>query len=113
MVLVGETISSFDFALAPARAAGTGAGTGPQHCASISQSRGLSISEKHPYRVIRKTPESGVGDDAYSVAGGGVVTLSVKKGAAFIIIFVQVPNASPEQTKALERKVALKLVEKL
>ena len=57
--------------------------------------------------------KSGVGDDAYSVAGSGVVTLSVKKGAAFIIIFVQVPNASPEQTKALERKVALKLVEKL
>jgi hypothetical protein len=47
------------------------------------------------------------------VDGGGVVTLSVKKGAAFVIIFVQLPITSPEQTVALERKVGLKLVEKI
>jgi hypothetical protein len=58
-----------------------------------------------------------MGDDAYNVVTlsvkKGVVTLSVKKGAAFVIIFVQVPNASPEQTKAVEKKIALKLLEKL
>lgn len=79
---------------------------------NFTKSRSFDIG-KTPLSGYTKTAESGVGDDAYSVAGSGVVTLSVKKGAAFIIIFVQVPNASPEQTKALERKVALKLVEKL
>jgi hypothetical protein len=79
---------------------------------NFTKSRSFDIG-KTPLAGYTKTPESGVGDDAYSVVGGGVVTLSVKKGAAFIIVFVQIPNASPEQTTALERKVALKLVEKL
>jgi hypothetical protein len=66
-----------------------------------------------PISGYTKVPESGIGDDAYSVVGGGVVTLSVKKGSAVIIIFVNIPKTSPEQTKAVERKVALKLAEKL
>ena len=79
---------------------------------NLSKARSFDIG-KTPLSGYTKTPESGIGDDAYSVVGGGVVTLSVKKGAAFVIIFVQVPNASPEQTKAVEKKVALKLLEKL
>jgi len=79
---------------------------------NFTKSRSFDIG-KTPLPGYTKTPESSVGDDAYSVVGGGVVTLSVKKGSAFVIIFVQVPNASPEQTTDLERKVALKLVGKL
>jgi hypothetical protein len=66
-----------------------------------------------PLPGYTKAPESGIGDDAYSVVGGGVVTLSVKKGSAVIIIFVDIPKTPLEQAKAVERKVALKLVEKL
>ncbi len=79
---------------------------------NFTKSRSFDIG-KTPLAGYTKTPESGVGDDAYSAVGGGVVTLSVKKGSAFFIVFVQIPNNSLEQTAAVERKVALKLVEKL
>ena len=69
---------------------------------------------KTPLSGYTKTPESGVGDDAYSVdRGGHDPTLSVKKGSAVVIIFVEIPKTSLEQTKAVERKVALNVVEKL
>ena len=59
-----------------------------------------------------------IGDDAYIVEKGKVTfpvdpTLSVKRGAAFFTISALIPKASMEQTKALERTVALKIVEKL
>ncbi len=79
---------------------------------NFTKARSFEIG-KTPLSGYTKSPESGIGDDAYSVVGGGVVTLSVKKGSTFIIIFVEIPNTSLEQTKAVERKVALKLVEKL
>ena len=66
-----------------------------------------------PIPGYTKTPESGIGDDAYSAVGGGVVTLSVKKGSAVAIIYVAIPKASLEQAKAVERKVAVELVGKL
>jgi hypothetical protein len=67
-----------------------------------------------PISGYTKIPESGIGDDAYSVdRGGQEPTLSVKKGSAVIIIYVYVPKSSLDQTKAVEKKVALKLVEKL
>lgn len=67
-----------------------------------------------PLSGYTKTAESGIGDDAYSVDHGGHdPTLSVKKGSSVIIIFVNIPKASLDQTKAVEKKVALKLVEKL
>jgi len=67
-----------------------------------------------PLSGYTKTPESGIGDDAYSVDHGGRdPTLSIKKGSAVVIIFVNIPKTSVDQTKAVERKVALKLVEKL
>jgi hypothetical protein len=68
---------------------------------------------KTPISGYTKTPEAGIGDDAYSAIGGGVVTISVKKGSAVAIIYVAIPKASLEQAKAVERKVALKLVGKL
>jgi len=67
-----------------------------------------------PLSGYTKAPESGIGDDAYSVDHGGRdPTLSIKKGSAVVIIFVNIPKTSLDQTKAVERKVALKLVEKL
>ncbi len=68
---------------------------------------------KTPIPGYTKTSESGIGDDAYSAVGGGVVTLSVKKGSAVAIIYVAIPKASLEQAKAVERKVALEIVGKL
>lgn len=73
---------------------------------------------KTPISGWTKSPESGIGDDAYSADSGKVVfltspTLSVKKGSVFLLIFVKVPKISLEQTRAVERKVALKVVEKL
>lgn len=73
---------------------------------------------KTPIPGWTKSPESGIGDDAYSADSEKVVfltspTLSVKKGSVFLVIFVKVPKTSLEQTKAVERKVALKVVEKL
>jgi len=79
---------------------------------NFTKERSFEIG-KTPLSGYTKSPESGIGDDAYSVVGGGVVTFSVKKGSAVIIIFVEIPNTSSEQTKAVERKLALKLVEKL
>ncbi len=67
-----------------------------------------------PLSGYTKTPESGIGDDAYSVdRGGHDPTLSIKKGSAVIIIFLDIPKASLEQIKDAERKVALKLAGKL
>jgi hypothetical protein len=54
-----------------------------------------------------------LGDDAYSVIGGGVVALSLPKGPAYIIIFLAIPKTPSGQINLLERKVALKLVKKL
>jgi hypothetical protein len=118
-------LSTQDVAAALGAEVDAGANIGPGGCRwngrgnrpatlriNFSKARSFDIG-KTPLPGYTKTPESGIGDDAYSVVGGGVVTLSVKKGAAFVIVFVEVPNASTEQTKAVEKKVALKLLEKL
>lgn len=73
---------------------------------------------KTPIPGWNKTPESGIGDDAYSADSGKVIflispTLSVKKGSVFLVIAAKVPKASLEQTKAIEKMVALKVLEKL
>ena len=48
-----------------------------------------------PLSGYTKSPEPGIGDDAYSVVGGGVVTFSVKKGSAVIIILSTSPKLLP------------------
>lgn len=59
-----------------------------------------------------KTPITGLGDDAYSANHGGKMTfpispsLSVKKGAVFLVISAKVPKATLEQTKELEKRIA-------
>ncbi len=59
-----------------------------------------------------KTPITGLGDDAYSADQGGKMTfpispsLSVKKGAVFLVISAKVPKATLEQTKDVEKRIA-------
>ena len=118
-------LSTQDAAAALGAEVNAGANIGPGACrwnglGNRSATLRINFSTARSFEIGKtqltgytKTPESGIGDDAYSVVGGGVVTLSVKKGTAFIIIFVQIPNASPEEAKAVEKKVALKLLEKL
>jgi hypothetical protein len=65
-----------------------------------------------------KKPESGLADDAYFVDSGKVYflvspTLSVKKGSVFFVVAVKIPGASLEQTKAIEKTVATKILGKL
>jgi hypothetical protein len=71
---------------------------------------------KTPITGWNKTPQTGIGDEAYFADSGKVVfivspTLSVKKGATFLVIFARVPKATLEQTRAVEKAVALKVVE--
>ena len=71
-----------------------------------------------PISGWNKTTETGIGDDAYVVDNGKVnflvsPTLSVKKGSASFVIAAKIPKASFEQTKAAEKTVALKILEKL
>jgi hypothetical protein len=73
---------------------------------------------KTPIPNWNKTPVSGIGDDAYITEKGKVTfpvdpTLTVKKGAAFFTISALIPKSSMEQTKALQKKVAMKILEKL
>jgi hypothetical protein len=66
-----------------------------------------------------KTPITGLGDDAYSADRGGKIifpvapSLSVKKGAVFVVIIAKVPKATLEQTKDIEKKIAAAILEKL
>jgi len=61
---------------------------------------------------------TGIGDEAYLAENGKVTflaspTLSVKRGSVFFVIAAKVPKASLEQTKVLEKTVALKILETL
>ena len=74
---------------------------------------------KTPLPNWSKTPIAGLGDDAYTADRGGKITfpispsLSVKKGAVFVVIIAKVSKASLEQTKDVEKKVASAILEKL
>jgi hypothetical protein len=85
----------------------------------------VNLTTAHAFETARtqmsgwnKTHETGIGDDAYTVENGKVTflvspTLSVKKGSVFFAIFAKIPKASLEQTKALEKAIALRVLEKL
>jgi hypothetical protein len=74
---------------------------------------------KTPLPNWTKTPITGLADEAYSADRNGKITfpvspsLSVKKGAIFVVIIAKVPKADMEQTKAVEKKVASAILEKL
>ncbi|MGA2190512.1 MAG: hypothetical protein ABSH33_18480 [Steroidobacteraceae bacterium] len=73
---------------------------------------------KTPLPGWSKTPETGIGEDAYIVDSGKVSfplspTLSVKKGSAFFNIAAKVPKASSEQIKTVEKTVAVEILKKL
>lgn len=67
---------------------------------------------KTPVKGITKTPVSGVGDDAYYITTPGLGTgLNVKKGNSAFQIRV---NGFPvDQTKAMEKTLALDVLAKL
>jgi hypothetical protein len=73
---------------------------------------------KTPIPKWNKPSVAGIGDDAY-FADNGMVTfpvspsLSVKKGSVFVVIIAKVPKASIDETKAVEKKVASAILEKL
>jgi hypothetical protein len=73
---------------------------------------------KTPISGWNKAPVTGIGDDAYIVENGKVAfpmspTLSVKRGSVVFTIAAKIPKASLEQTKALEKTIALKILERL
>ena len=72
---------------------------------------------KTPISGWNKMPETGIGDDAYTTENGKVIfpispALAVKHGSVFFVIIAKIPKASFEQTKAIEKAVALKVLEK-
>jgi hypothetical protein len=88
------------------------------YCRSISRKRNLSRLERHRYRAGIKASVTGIGDDAYVTENGKVTfpispSIAVKKGSVFFVIAAKITNASYEQTKAAEKAVALKILEKL
>jgi hypothetical protein len=68
---------------------------------------------KTPVGKMTKTPVSGIGDDAYYAEGFGMVTLSVKKGAAAVVINVKSRSWSTDQSKAMEKDLAQKALARL
>jgi hypothetical protein len=84
---------------------------------NFTKAQSLEIG-KTPISGWNKTPETGIGEDAYSADSGKVTfpvspTLSVKKGSVFFVIVAKVPKASAEQAKAVEKKVALEILKNL
>jgi hypothetical protein len=73
-------------------------------------------ADKAPLQGVRKTPQSGVGDDAYYVelvapsSAGGIATLSVKTGSVAFTVLVLNPLAAPERLKALEKDAAARIL---
>jgi hypothetical protein len=85
----------------------------------------INLTEAHAFQIGKtpltgwnKTPEPDIGDDAYIVENGKVnflisPSLSVKKGTAFFVIAAKIPKASLEQTKTIEKTVAVEVLKKL
>ena len=75
--------------------------------------------DKAPLQGVRKTPEPGLGDDAYFVelvaasSAGGAPTLSVKKGSVSFTVLVINPLAKPERLKAVEKDAASRILANL
>ena len=81
---------------------------------NLTQAQAFGIG-KTPIPSWNKTAQTGIGDEAYYVDNGKVTflispTLSVKKGTVFFVIAAKIPKASLEQTKAIEKAVAVKVV---
>jgi hypothetical protein len=84
---------------------------------NLTKAQAFAIG-KTPISGWNKTPETGIGDDAYIVENGKIKflispTLSVKKGSVFFVIAAKIPKASFEETKAMEKTVAVEVLKKL
>jgi hypothetical protein len=91
----------------------------------------ISIIDEHKFSLgktpaiagVEKSPESGIGDEAYwSKAKGMVYTLSVRKGSNYFRVQARTNKdalaksntpAIDEQDKAADRKLALEILKKL
>jgi hypothetical protein len=101
---------------------GKGAGTGRNAQISIIDER-VYTAGKTPISGIDKSPESGLGDEAYwSKARGMVYVLSVRKGSNFFRVQSRTNKdalaksntpALDEQDKSADRKLALEILKKL
>ena len=81
---------------------------------NLTEAQAFKIG-KIPLPVWIKTPETGLADDAYFVDSSRVnfpvsPSLSVKRGSVFFVIAAKIPKASLEQTKAVEKTLALKVL---
>jgi hypothetical protein len=73
---------------------------------------------KTPISGWNKPSIAGIGDNAYFADNGRVTfpvspSLSIKKGSVIVVIIAKVPKSSIEQTKAVEKTVAIAILEKL
>ncbi len=102
--------------------AGKAGGSGRNVHISIIDEKKFTLG-KAPMSGVEKTPESGLGDEAYwSKAHGMVYVLSVKKGGSYIRVqsrtnkdaFAKANTpALDEQDRAVDRKLALEILKKL
>jgi hypothetical protein len=81
---------------------------------NLTEAQAFKIG-KIPLPVWIKTRETGLADDAYFVDSGKVnfpvsPSLSVNRGPVFFVITAKIPKASLEQTKAVEKTLALKVL---
>ena len=84
---------------------------------NLTEARAFQIG-KTPLSGWNKTPAAGIGYEAYVVDNGKVnflisPTLSIKKGTVFFVVAAKIPKATLEQTKVIEKTVALKVLGKL
>jgi hypothetical protein len=110
----------------------------PQYCSfnetakagAAGRNAQISIIDEHKFTLgktpvpgIEKSPESGIGDEAYwTKAKGMVYNLSVKKGSSYFRVQSRTNKdalaksntaALDEQDKAADRKLALEILKKL
>lgn len=118
----GEPISPTHREYCSFEEAGKAGGSGRNVHISIIDERKFTLG-KTAFSGIEKTPESGLGDEAYwSKARGMVYVLSVRKGSSYFRVqsrtnkdaFAKANTpALDEQDKAVDRKLALEILKKL
>ena len=102
--------------------AGQAGGAGRNVQISVIDEKKFALG-KTPISGVEKTPESGLGDEAYwSKARGMVFVLSVRKGSNYIRVQSRTNKdalakantpALDEQDKAVDRKLAVEILKKL
>jgi hypothetical protein len=118
----GEALSPTHREYCSFNEAGKAGGSGRNVHISIIDEKKFTLG-KTPVSGVEKTPESGLGDEAYwSKAQGMVYARSVKKGSNYVRVqsrtnkdaFAKANTpALDEQDRAVDRKLALEILKKL